>query len=99
KERKYPVDLDNRSLQTDVFEITLPPGYIVDDLPAAASVTYDFGRYTSETKVEENVLKYKRLFETKKIMVPLEQVPDLKAFYHKIAADEGGTAVLKYSGH
>ena len=99
KDRKYPVDLDNRSLQTDVFEITLPPGYMVDDLPVPASVTYDFGRYTSETKVEENVLKYRRLFETKKIMVPLEQVPDLKAFYHKIAADEGGTAVLKYSGH
>jgi Domain of Unknown Function with PDB structure (DUF3857)/Transglutaminase-like superfamily len=99
KERKYPVDLDTQSVQTDLFEIKLPPGYVVDDLPAAASVSYDFGRYTSETKVEENVLKYKRLFETKKITVPLDQVPDLKVFYHKIAADEGGTAVLKYGGH
>ena len=96
KDRKYPVDLFVEALHTDSFEIELPPGYVVDDLPPAASAAYDFGRYSSETKLEQNVLHYKRSFETKKIVVPLDQVPDLKTFYRKIAADEGATAVLKY---
>jgi hypothetical protein len=95
KDRKYPVDLQNESLQTDSFEIALPAGFVADDLPPAASANYDFGKYSSETKLEESVLRYKRTFETKKITVPLDQVPDLKTFYRKIAADEGGTAVLK----
>ena len=95
KERKYAVDLDNETLQTDSFEIELPPGYAADDLPQPASSEFDFGRYSSETKLENNVLLYKRTYETRKITVPLAQVPDLKTFFRKIAADERATAVLK----
>ena len=31
--RKFPVEFDGPVLDTDTFEITLPAGYAVDDLP------------------------------------------------------------------
>src|SRR5262249_30595293 len=34
RKRMYPVELSEPSLQSDDFEITLPPGYVVDELPA-----------------------------------------------------------------
>ncbi len=33
EERKFPVEFPTTSLQTDLFEITFPAGYHVDDLP------------------------------------------------------------------
>jgi hypothetical protein len=97
KERKYPFNLGAESLHTDTFEIELPPGLVPDDLPQPTSAEYDFGKYKSETKLENNVLRYSRTFETRKVSVPLQQVPELKAFYRKIAADERSTAVLRHA--
>ncbi len=97
--RKYPVEFDGPSQDTDTFEITLPPGYEVDDLPPPVNVDYSFASYHSKSEVNGNTLKYTRTFEVKELSVPLSKVDDLKKLYRYIAGDERNTAVLKPASH
>ncbi len=97
--RKYPVEFDGPSQDTDTFEITLPAGYEVDDLPPPVNADYSFASYHSKTEVNGNTLRYTRTFEVKELSVPLSKVEDLKKLYRIIAGDERNTAVLKPAGH
>jgi len=93
--RKYPVEFDGPSQDTDTFEITLPAGYEVDDLPPPVNADYSFASYHSKTEVNGNTLKYTRTFEVKELSVPLGKVEELKKLYRVIAGDERNTAVLR----
>jgi Domain of Unknown Function with PDB structure (DUF3857)/Transglutaminase-like superfamily len=93
--RKYAVEFPGPRLDHDTFEIALPAGYEVDELPPAADVDYSFGSYHSKTVAEGNTLRYTRSLEIKQLNVPVNQVDDLKRFYRIIATDERSTAVLK----
>jgi len=97
--RKYPVEFEGPSRDTDTFEITLPAGYEVDDLPPPVNADYSFASYHSKTEVNGNTLKYTRTFEVKELSVPLSKVEDLKKLYRVIAGDERNTAVLKPATH
>jgi hypothetical protein len=93
--RQYPVVFDGPSRDMDVFEITMPAGYEVDDLPQPVSADFGFASYHSKAEVSGNVLRYARTFEVKEPSVPLARVEDLKKLYRIIASDERNTAVLK----
>jgi len=93
--RLYPVENDSASLQKDVFEITLPAGYEVDELPDPVDVTYDFADYHSKVEASGNTLKYSREYVVKQVWVPTSRFDDLRKFYRQIAADERSTAVLR----
>ena len=93
--RKYPVEFDGPVKNTDLFEITLPPGYEVDDLPPPINADYSFASYHSKTEVNGNTLKYTRTFEVKELSVPASKAEELKKLYRIIAGDERNTAVLK----
>jgi hypothetical protein len=93
--RQYPVVFDGPSKDMDVFDITMPAGYEVDDLPQPVSADFGFASYHSKAEVSGNVLRYSRTFEVKEPSVPLAKVEDLKKLYRIIANDERNTAVLK----
>ena len=97
--RMYPVEFDGPAKNTDTIEITMPPGYEVDDLPPPANADYSFASYHSKTEVNGNTLKYTRTFEVKELSVPVSKVEDLKKLYRIIAGDERNTAVLKPASH
>ena len=96
--RQYPVVFDGPSQDTDTFEITIPAGYEVDDLPQPVDAEYGFASYHSKAEVNGNVLRYVRTFEVKDPSVPLSKLDDLKMLYRIIASDERNTAVLKPTG-
>jgi hypothetical protein len=96
--RKYPVEFEGPSRDTDTFEIKLPQGYEVDDLPPPVNADYSFASYHSKAEVDGNTLRYTRTFEVKELSVPLSKVDDLKKLYRIIANDERNTAVLKPAG-
>jgi len=96
--RKFPLEFEGPSRDTDSFEITLPPGYEVDDLPPPMDVDYSFGSYHSKTEASGQTLHYTRALEIKELSVPVGKMEDLKKFYRMIAADERNTAVLKPAG-
>jgi hypothetical protein len=93
--RQYPVVFDGPSRDMDVFEITMPAGYEIDDLPQPVSADFGFASYHSKAEVSGNVLSYARTFEVKEPSVPMAKMEDLKKLYRIIANDERNTAVLK----
>ncbi len=95
KPRQYPVEFSSTTLETDSFNITLPAGYGVMELPPPVDLESPFGVYRSKATVDGNVLHYQRSFEIKEVMVPAARVKDLKAFFAKIESDERSTAVLQ----
>ena len=96
--RKFPLEFEGPSRDTDSFDIALPPGYEVDELPPPTDVEYSFGSYHSRTEASGQMLHYTRALEIKELSVPVSKMDDLKKFYRMIAADERNTAVLKPAG-
>jgi len=97
--RKFPVEFEGPSQDVDIFEIALPAGYEVDDMPPPVNVDFGFASYHSKTEATQNTLKYTRTVEIKELTVPLSKVEDLKKFYRIIASDERNNAVLKPVAH
>lgn len=95
KERKYAYELGVPTVQEDEFNIAVPAGYVADELPSPAKVSSAGTTYTSETKMEGNILAYKRKYEVNNVMVPLDKIPDLNSATRVIAMDERTSAVFK----
>jgi hypothetical protein len=96
--RRFPIEFEGPALDTDTFEITIPAGYVVDDLPPPVDADYSFASYHSNTEVKGNVIGYRRTFEVKELSVPVNRADELKKFYRIIASDERNTVVLKAAG-
>jgi len=96
--RKFPLEFDGPLRDTDSFEIAVPAGYEVDELPPPMDVDYSFGSYHSKTEASGNILHYTRSVEIKELSVPVSKMDELKKFYRAIATDERNTAVLKPAG-
>jgi len=93
--RKFPVEFEGPSRDVDTFDITIPPGYVVDDAPPPVDTDFGFASYHSKTEVQGNLIHYSRAFEIKQPSVPVSRSEDLKKFYRIIASDERNTVVLK----
>jgi hypothetical protein len=96
--RKFPYEFDGPSRDTDSFEIALPAGYEVDELPPPMDADFSFGSYHSKTEASGNALHYTRSVEIKELSVPVSKMDELRKFYRMIASDERNTAVLKPAG-
>jgi len=93
--RRFPVEFEGPSSDTDTFDITIPAGYVVDDLPPAVDADYGFASYHAKTEVKGNLIHYTRTFEVKQLSVPVAKADELKKFYRIIASDERNTVVLR----
>jgi hypothetical protein len=93
--RRFPFEFRGPLRDTDSFEIALPPGYEVDELPPPMDVDYSFASYHSKTEASGQTLHYTRSMEIKELSVPVNKIDELKKFYRMIASDERNTAVLK----
>lgn len=93
--RQFPIEFDGPVRDTDSFEIIIPDGYVVDDIPAPVDADFGFASYHSKTEVKGNLLDYTRTFEVTELSVPVDKADELKKFYRIIATDERNTAVLK----
>lgn len=95
KPRKYPIQFEEATRQDDVFDITLPAGYVVDGLPKPVQVNCDYASYKSETKVADGILHFKRTFEITDVMVPTEKLPAVRDFLQQVVADQQSAVVLR----
>jgi transglutaminase-like putative cysteine protease len=97
KPRQYPIEFAEATRQDDLFDITLPAGYVVDGLPKPVQADSDFATYHSEIKVTDGVLHYHRTFEIKNVEVPTDKLPEIRNFLQQVAADQEASAVLRRS--
>ena len=95
KPRKNPVEFETASVQSDVFEITIPPGYAVEEVPPPVEVDCGVAAYRSKVEAASGVLRYNREYKITKVLVPIDRLDELKKFFRQVAADERNSAVLK----
>ena len=95
EDRQHPVEFDSTTLQSDMFDITLPPGYRVEELPPAVTLATDFADYRSNVEMEGDVLRCRRNYSIKAVRLPAARVGELNDFHRQIAADERSWVVLQ----
>jgi hypothetical protein len=93
--RKFPIEFEGPSRDSDSFEIAIPAGYVVDDIPPAVDADYSFASYHAKTIVNGNAIHYSRTLEVKELSVPVARADELKKFYRIVAGDERNTVVLR----
>jgi hypothetical protein len=93
--RHFPVEFSEASLQTDDFEITLPPGYVVDDAPRPMQADAPFASYKSQIQVDNSKIHYTRTYQVKQVLVPVDQMEQLRRFNRQVATDEYSSVVLR----
>jgi len=95
KERKFGYVTQGPSLETDDFEISVPPGLKPDELPSPVTIATKAVSYNSESKFEHDVLHYKRQYKVQTFGVPLAGLVELNKAFSQISADERSSAVFK----
>ncbi len=95
KPRLLPIDLRETLQASDDFEIRLPPGYTVDELPDPVRLDLGFASYESSSSLRNNTLHYTRTYTVREVSLPASRYLDLQHLAGVIAADEQGSAVLK----
>ncbi len=95
KPRKYPISFDGVGTWTDDFDVKIPPGYTVDDLPDPVNVDVGFATYHSQVKAQGDTLHYQREYVLKKLTLAPGDYPTLHKLESAITTDENSDAVLK----
>jgi hypothetical protein len=95
KPRIYPIDLDATGRWRDSFDITIPPGYIVDETPDPVSIDVGFASYHSTVSAKANLLHYEREYVVRQVEIPPSKAADFRLLESTILADEKDSAVLK----
>ena len=95
KPRQYPIEFEEATRQDDIFDISVPAGYVIDGLPQPVEADCEFASYKSETKFSDGALHYTRTFEIKDVIVPKEKLAVVRNFLEQVAADQGSAAVLR----
>jgi hypothetical protein len=95
KPRTYPIDLNATGRWRDSFDITLPPGYVVDELPDPVAVDLDFASYHSTVTAKGSLLHYERDYLVRQVELPASKAAAFRLLQGAILSDEKGTVVLK----
>lgn len=93
--RKYPVEMGHPGQWRDSFDITLPAGFVVDEMPDPVSVDVGFASYKSSVAAKGNVLHYEREYVVRQVEIPADKVIDFRRLEGAILFDEKGSVVLK----
>ena len=95
KKRHVPIDLKQTMQGHDEFEIELPAGYTVDELPDPIKLDVGFAAYESRTEVKGNTLHYTRTYTVRDVMLPAAKYKALQEFAGIVGADEESRVILK----
>lgn len=96
--RNFAIEFEAPVLDSDTFDIAIPEGFVVDDMPPPVDLDDGFASYHAKTEIQGNLIHYSRTFEVKELSVPVARADDLKKFYRIINTDERNTVVLKQQG-
>jgi hypothetical protein len=95
KDRKYPVYLGSPQYEADTYEIQLPDGYSVEDLPEPTRIDVGFAIYSSRYEVAGSTVRYFREYTLREPVVALDKLADLRRLEERVGRDESATIVLQ----
>jgi hypothetical protein len=93
--RKVPISFAGVGTWRDDFDVKIPAGYAVDDLPDPVNVDMGFATYHSIVKAEGGVLHYQREYVLKQVRLDAADYGQLRKLETAITTDENSDAVLK----
>jgi hypothetical protein len=93
--RTVPISFEGVGTWRDDFEVKIPAGYTVDDVPDPVNLDVGFATYHSEVKAEGGVLHYQREYVLKQVELDAQVYSKLRRLEAAIASDENSDAVLK----
>lgn len=95
KMRHYPMELGSTRRETDIYEIDLPKGYVVEDIPSPVKVDVGFAAYESRIELAGTKLRYWRQLTVRELTIQAKQYPEWTRLQGAIGADEDAVAILK----
>jgi transglutaminase-like putative cysteine protease len=95
KARHVAINLEETMQGTDEYDIELPEGYVVDELPDPVKEDFGFASYVSSSEVRGRTLHYSRTYTVKQVTVPAAKYAEVQRLAAVIAADEDSRAILK----
>jgi hypothetical protein len=95
KPRIYPIDFYATGHWRDSFDISIPPGYVVDETPDPVSLDLDFASYHSSVSAKGNLLHYEREYIVRQVEIPPAKAAAFRQLENTILSDEKNAAVLK----
>lgn len=95
KPRAYAIVIGHPGKWHDSFDISIPDGYVVDEMPDPADVNVDFASYKSAVTVKGNLIHYERDYVVRQPEIPAAKAADFRKLENAILFDEKGTVVLK----
>jgi len=96
KARHVAINLEQTMQITDDYDIELPAGYAVDELPDPVKVDVGFASYVSSTEVHGRMMHYSRTYTVRQVTVPAAKYAEVQQLAAAIAADEDSQAILKH---
>ena len=95
RKRIYVVNMGETVRKQDSFDVELPAGYVVDELPVPVKKDVGFASYESTTTVQGNVLHYDRTYTVRSIEIPAKQYDQVRELMSAILNDERSSAILR----
>ena len=95
KPRHYPIELGQTAREIDDYEIEVPKGFAIDDVPDPAKIDVGFASYQSKIEVNGSKLHYWREYIIRNLSVPPDKYSDWIKLQGVIGADESAAVVLK----
>ena len=93
--RKFPIQLSGATSEKDSFEIQIPPGFAIDDLPEPKQIDVGFASYKSKIEANGSMLHYSREYVVRDPYIGTDHFSDLRKLEGTIGDDEFASAVLK----
>ena len=97
KERLLPIQLPPVAIE-DEITLTLPPGYVVDELPAKTALASSYGSCNVTYAVSGSVLTLNRTVVLNQSTVPVEDYAKLRQFLSEIAKADRTALLMKRHG-
>jgi hypothetical protein len=94
EERKYDIILRHEYKDIDSVEIEIPKGYESESLPQPVTIESKFGKYYSNTKLDNNKIRYYRIMEQYSGRFPAKDYADLVKFYDAVYKADRNKVVL-----
>lgn len=95
KARKFPIEIGHPGEWRDSFDIALPNGFVVDEIPDPVNLDMDFASYHASVTAKSSLLHYERDYVVRQVEVPASRAADFRKFESAIEEDEQAAAVLK----
>lgn len=95
KPREYPIELGHPGRWRDSYDIAIPEGYVIDDIPTPVNVDVDFASYHASVSAQGKVLHYESEYVVRDVEIPPAKAASFRLLQSAILSYEKSSAVLR----